>query len=142
MKPSVPPVNTVPPGGQRKKLVMIKAGPRARCGTLCSTSQHGTTWWSEEKTCDDKGGAQSSVWNPLFHQSTRYHMVVRWKTCDDRGRAQSSVWNPLFYQSARYHMAVRWKACEERGWDLSSARSSLLLTLCCALVQCHNRFES
>ena len=29
------------------------------------------------------GKRQGSVWNPLFHQSTQYHMVLRWKTLSD-----------------------------------------------------------
>ena len=43
--------------------------------TLYSTSQHGTTLLFSWKTCEERSGAQNSVLNPLFHQSTRNNTV-------------------------------------------------------------------
>ena len=46
-EPSVPPVNTVPPGGQiiMESLWEKEAGLRAESWSLYSASQHSTTWW-------------------------------------------------------------------------------------------------
>ena len=63
------------------------------------------------KTREERGRAQCG--NPLFHQSTQYRLVLRWKTCEERSRAQCG--NPLFHQSAQYHFVLRWKTREERG---------------------------
>ena len=41
-----PPINMVPHGGEVEGL-WRKMGFRAQHGTLCSTSQHSTTWWSD-----------------------------------------------------------------------------------------------
>ena len=56
---SIPPVNTVPHGGQ---IIVYSVVPH--CGQIIvySVSQHSTTWRSDYR---------------LFRQSTQYHMVVR-----------------------------------------------------------------
>ena len=111
----------------RWKLVKKEVGFRALCKTY-SVTQHSTTWKPTE-SLQGKGlqvHIYSSTWNPLFHQSTQYHMAVRWKTCEERG----SVQNLLFYHSTQYHIEtdgklVRNEAGLRRGLELSMKPSSL-----------------
>ena len=44
---------------------------------------------------NDNHGESSNSAHWAFHQSTQYHAVVRTKACEERGGAWSSVWNPL-----------------------------------------------
>ena len=98
VEPSVPPASTLP--GEAGLSVEPSVPP-------ASTLPHGAQM---EKLWGKRWG---SVWNPLFHQSTQYHMVLRWKTHEERSRARSG--NPLFHQLTQYHMVLRWKILEERG---------------------------
>ena len=101
-----------------------EAGLGAQWGTLYCTSPHSTTWRWDGKRRDlelseepsiapvhtvphggemERGGTWSSVRNPLLHQSTQYHMAVRWKEVGSRAHCAT------FY-STRQHMVVTWKA--------------------------------
>ena len=102
-EPSIPLVSTVPPGGHAyiyAKLVKKEEGLRAQRWTLYSTSQHSTTWWSDNngKLVRKGGRAKSWALKPLFRQSTQYHLAVMHirEACEERGRALRSERNPLW----------------------------------------------
>ena len=89
-----------------------------------STSQHHTTWWSDQTIPPVNTIPHGSHIRP-FHRSTLYHMVVR----SDHSTSQhhTTWWSdqtipPVitvphggqirpFHQSTPYHMVVRSKAC-------------------------------
>ena len=73
-----------------------------RGGTPYSTSQHNTTLWSDGNLVGKEAGPRIPPVNTIphcgqmeilwakrrdlvFHQSTQYHTVVRWKSCGQRG---------------------------------------------------------
>ena len=58
----IPPVNTVPHGGQIMCIPPVNTVPHGGQIIVHFTSQHSTTWRSDHRA---------------FHQSTQYHTVVR-----------------------------------------------------------------
>ena len=69
---------------RKKEKKKKKAGLRAHRGTHFSTSQHGTTWWSDLKLVR-KGAGLRAQRGTLY--STGQHMVVRSKVSEERGGA-------------------------------------------------------
>ena len=81
-EPFISLVNTVPTWWSDGKLwggLELRAEP-----TLYFTSEHSTTWWSRWKVLwGKKRWLRAQSRNPLFHQSTQHHLVVRWKDYEE-----------------------------------------------------------
>ena len=86
----IPPVNTVSHGSQ-----MVFIPP-------VNTVSHGSqteSLWERMQSLEVSVEPSTPPVNTVPHD-----MVVRWKACGKGGRAYSSVWNPLLHQSTQYHM--------------------------------------
>ena len=73
----IPPVNTVPHGGQIIAHSTSQHSTTWWSDHVHSTSQHSITWWSDHVHSTSQ---HSTTWRSdhrAFHQSTQYHMAVR-----------------------------------------------------------------